>query len=177
MCFTHYRLADNLVAGDTNNEADIFVKDLSTGELTRVNTSSSGVEANYYTYDARISGDGSKVVFTSQAYNLVAGSSGSNVFVKDLNTGVLTRVNTNSSGIGDGGGSGEANISADGTKVVFTSFGSDLVANDTNNTSDIFVKDLSTGVTTLVSTSSSGSQANHLSDYANISADGTKVVF
>ena len=170
-------LADNLVAGDTNNEADIFVKDLSTGELTRVNTSSSGVEANYYTYDARISGDGSKVVFTSQAYNLVAGSSGSNVFVKDLNTGVLTRVNTNSSGIGDGGGSGEANISADGTKVVFTSFGSDLVANDTNNTSDIFVKDLSTGVTTLVSTSSSGSQANHLSDYANISADGTKVVF
>ncbi len=76
--------ADDLVAGDTNQRADVFVHDRATGETVRVDLTPTGIEANgSVLWDAVLSADGSHVAFTSEATNLVSGDTNavSDVFV------------------------------------------------------------------------------------------------
>src|SRR5438128_9634403 len=63
----------NLVPNDTNGFNDVFVRDLTSGETTRVSVSSDGEQSDSSSTDATISSDGSTVAFTSAARNLVAG--------------------------------------------------------------------------------------------------------
>ena len=88
-----------------------------------------------------------------------------------------TRVSVDSTGIqGNGESSGPA-ILVQGRYVVFTSLSSNLVPLDTNGVADIFVHDSQSGMTERVSVATDGSQGNHLSASAAISADGRYVVF
>ncbi|WP_298952390.1 Hint domain-containing protein [uncultured Methylobacterium sp.] len=136
--------ADNLVAGDTNGRADVFVKNLATGAITRVSTGTDGTQGNAESGSARISADGTTVTFTSRAGNLVPGDTNivSDVFVKDLTTGALTRVSGNASGVQGNGASNGGSLSADGSRVAFQSNATNLVPGDTNNVSDVFVADV-----------------------------------
>lgn len=68
-------------------------------------------------------------------------------------------------------------VSADGRYVAFESFASNLVPNDTNGATDIFVRDRGTGVTTRVSVTSSGGQSSWASYKPSVSADGRYVTF
>jgi Tol biopolymer transport system component len=99
------------------------------------------------------------------------------VFVKDLRTGALVLVSTDSDGNPGDGDSTEPSISADGRRVAFRSAARNLVAGDTNDATDIFVKDLATGATTRVSTNEAGEQADAPSGRPSISADGRYVTF
>ena len=148
--------ASNLVAGDTNNTWDIFIKDLSTGAITRASTAADGTQANSthdivysYTGSPVFSPDGSKVAFSSWASNLVAGDTNNtgDIFIKDLSTGAITRVSTTANGTQVRGYSSEAVFSPDGSKVAFQSATNDLVADDTNFAADIFIKDLAATTT------------------------------
>jgi Tol biopolymer transport system component len=65
--------APNLVAGDQNGKADVFVHDLRTGRTIRVSTTAEGREPNGDSFVAGISADGRVVAFTSDASNLVPG--------------------------------------------------------------------------------------------------------
>ena len=127
-----------------------------------------------------MSADGNRVAFISFASNLTVHPTKSqgNVFVRNLVTGANTLVSVNAAGNAGGNAfSGSHSISADGTKVAFSSFASDLVPNDTNNEPDIFVRDLVRGTTTLVSVSTTGTVGNKSSYRPSISADGSKVAF
>ncbi len=66
---------------------------------------------------------------------------------------------------------------ADGRYVAFSSWADNLVPGDTNGQSDIFVRDLQTGTTRLVSVASDGTQANGTSFTPSISADGDVIAF
>src|SRR5207249_4673670 len=69
-------LASNLVGGDTNGFADIFVHDRLSGATERVSVDSSGAQGNGssgYFYRPSISADGRYVAFPSLASNLVPG--------------------------------------------------------------------------------------------------------
>ena len=92
--------ADNLVAGDTNHDFDIFLKNLLTGEVTMVSTNVSGVGGNDRSLEPSFSPDGTKIAFSSWASNLVPGDSNGDreLFVKDLTNGQVTRVATDSGG-------------------------------------------------------------------------------
>ena len=171
--------ADNLVAGDTNFSTDIFRKDLETGEIVRISTDAGGAQANSDSYNAQISADGRYVVFASNADNLVAGDTNNvyDIFRKDLETGEIVRISTDAGGAQANSDSYNAQISADGRYVVFSSYANNLVAGDTNGTTDIFRKDLDTGEIVRVSTDAGGAQANSDSYNAQISADGRYVVF
>ena len=68
-------------------------------------------------------------------------------------------------------------ISADGNVVAFTSDASDLVANDNNGYSDVFVHDRTTGTTERVSVDSSGAEGDDNSWFPALSADGQLVAF
>lgn len=72
---------------------------------------------------------------------------------------------------------GNVDISGDGRFVTFTSSASNLVPNDTNGSSDVFVRDLETGTTELVSISTGGGVGSGTSNGSTISATGRFVVF
>ena len=172
--------AANLVAGDTNNDHDIFVRDTSTGTTTRVSVASDGTQGNNHSRLATISADGTKVAFISWASNLVAGDTNGreDVFVHDLSTGTTTRVS-----VANDGSQVEAvivstiSISGDGTRVAFVTNRSDLVPNDTNAALDVFVRDTAAGTTTRVSVASNGTEGNFGSDSPSLSSDGTFIAF
>lgn len=172
-----FSFGSNLVGSDLNAAADIFVKNLLTGETTRVSTSSAGVEGNGTSTDPTFALDGRHVVFQSTASNLVASDTNAvgDIFVKDLSTGTTTRLSTGSAGEEANGASSDASISGDARFAVFSSSASNLVAGDSNGFGDVFLKDLRSGATTLLS--SGGSAADSASTDAAISADGRVVAF
>lgn len=176
--------AENLVADDTNDASDVFVRDLQTGVTERVSLAEGGAQANGDSDGAHISSDGRFVVFSSNAPDLVPedtnGPYNHDVFVRELQTGVTTRVSESTAGAEANGRSWVSGISGDGSFVVFGSEGSNLVAGDTNGNPDIFVRDVNHGVTERVSVSTSGAQANARIEEkaeAAISDDGRLVVF
>jgi Tol biopolymer transport system component len=174
-----WSLADNLVPGDTNQKADIFVRDRVSGETTRVSVSSDGEESNLHSGSPSISADGRFVAFDSYATNLVPGDTNarSDVFVHDRETGQTARLSISGSGQQGNDGSYVPSISAAGRFVAFYSSASNLVPEDTNGYSDVFVHDAQTGQTIRVSVSNDGAQANRDSEYPSISADGRSVAF
>jgi Tol biopolymer transport system component len=182
--------ASNLVRGDRNGRADVFVYDRRQGRTERVNTSSSGVEADGVTFRGMVSGNGRFVGFRSRANNLVPGDTNNalDVFVYDRAKGTTTRVSVAADGAeadADGfGRSARENmfmsrpfLSANGRYIAFTSRAPNLVEGDENGTSDVFVHDLVTGRTTRVSVSADGEEANGDSFVSGISADGHVVAF
>jgi Tol biopolymer transport system component len=175
--------ATTLVAGDTNMKRDVFVHEIATGQTTRVSVDSSGVQGNgnsSYIAPPSISGDGRYVAFGSDATNLVPGDSNGDkdVFVHDLLTGQTTRVSLGIGGVQANGGSSLPTLSTDGRYVVYSSCATNLVASDTNAFCDAFVRDLWTGATTLVSVDTAGVQANqHTYPFFSISSDGRYVAF
>ncbi|MGZ8184294.1 MAG: hypothetical protein ACXWT1_20310 [Methylobacter sp.] len=170
--------ASNLVPGDGNNAADIFVRDRMNATTTRVSVNSAGLEANGGSFHASISADGRYVAFESSANNLVPGDTCcSDIFVHDRTTAITTRVSVKSSGAGGNRGSGSPFISADGRYVAFVSDASNLVTGDTNDTLDIFVHDRITAKTTRVSLDTAGGEGNNRSDTPSLSADGRYVAF
>ncbi len=177
--------ADNLVSGDTNTFADIFVHDLGTGRTTRVSRHSLGNEGDDFSAAASISADGRYVAFHSFASNLVSGDTNgvADVFVHDRlasTTGRTTRVSRHSLGNEGNDDSFSPSISADGRYVAFYSDAGNLVSGDTNGDGDIFVHDRlasTTGRTTRVSRHSLGTQGNDLSFDPSISGDGRYVAF
>jgi hypothetical protein len=171
--------ASNLVADDTNNATDIFVHDRDTGATTRVSVSSTGVEADCAADIPAISGDGKVVAFKSCAGNLVAGvvEYEWGIFIHQRDTGATTRVSVDNAGNAGNDFSYDPELSLDGRYIVFSSYATNLVANDTNAANDIFVHDRATGTTTRVSVATSGVEANDGSDYPAISEDGRYIAF
>src|SRR5215213_4188263 len=174
-----FSAATNLVSGDTNGMNDIFVRDLQSGTTVRASVSSTGAQGNNFSSGPAISADGRYVAFYSYASNLVSGDTNGRVdiFVRDLQSGVTTRVSVDSSGLQANNDSFNPALSADGRYIAFEGNATNLVSGDTNARNDIFVHDLQTGITTRVSVSSSGTQGNNFSVSASISGDGRYVTY
>jgi Tol biopolymer transport system component len=135
-------LASNLVAGDTNGKADVFVHDLTTGTTSRVSVRSNGNQANHPCLDPSITADGRYVAFRSGATNLVPGDTNgvkTDIFVHDRTTATTSRVSVRSNGNQANGYSFAPSLSADGRFVAFHSYATNLVSGDTNDMPDIFV--------------------------------------
>jgi len=171
--------ATNLVAGERNGFMDVFVWDAATTpKITRVSVASDGTEANGDSGMGGMTPDGQRVVFWSDATNLVAGGTNGarNVFVHDRVSGETTLASVAADGGLPNGSSDFGSISADGRFVAFVSYATNLVAGDTNGVRDAFVRDLLLGVTRRVSVASDGTQANGESRYGTaLSADGRYV--
>jgi Tol biopolymer transport system component len=128
-----------------------------------------------------VSSNGQYVAFTSDSDGIVSGDTNGfpDVFVHDFSSGSNTLVSVSLYGANSGNGNswGPA-ISADGRYVAFVSSATNLVANDTNNATDIFLRDMQTGSTMLVSQDAGGvGEGNGNSSAPQISADGRHVLF
>lgn len=153
--------ATNLVVGDINGVADIFLRDRQLGTTERVSVGTAGMEANGDSDIPALSPDARFVVFSSLATNLVVGDTTSDdfdVFLHDRQTGVTERISEALAGGDANAGSRGTAVSADGRYVAFASNASNLVANDTNGWPDIFVKDRQAATMTRVSLDAAGNE-------------------
>lgn len=167
--------ASNLVPGDTNGSADVFVRDRWAGTTRRVSVSSAEVPGNLSSGGPAISADGRYVMFLSDASNLVPGDTAgfADVFVRDRWAGTTRRIEARLTGRNYP----DASMSDDGRYVSFLSEASDLVPGDTNGWQDVFVNDRRTGVTRLASVTATGAPANGFSSRAVMSRSGRYVLF
>ncbi len=172
--------------GDSPFRLNVFVRDLQAATTTLASISSDGNAGGNgasFSFRRNISTDGRFVTFASRAANLVNGSdtnNGFDVFVRDLQAGTTALVSlTRDAGVNAGAGeSFEPSISDDGRFIAFSSDAPNLVASDTNNSIDVFLRDLQTGTTTLVSRNNDGQNSgNAISDSPLITRDGSFVVF
>ena len=118
-------------------------------------------------------------MFRSLATNLVDNDTNGvwDIFVHDIGTGNTERVSVATDGTQANSGSFSAQISDDGRFVVFRSNASNLVADDSNQRFDIFVRDRSAGETVRVSIPDGGGEPDNHSYLPAISGDGTCIVF
>lgn len=167
------------LSSDDGDFSDVFVRDLTTGATQLVTIGTEGQPANYYSYRAWISGDGRLVSFRSGASNLVVDDSNSrdDAFVRDLASGVTTLISRDRAGVPAAGNSVDPVIAADGSAIAYFSYADGIVAGDRNGHADVFVYDLATRRTTLVSQRGDGVAADGESYYPMISGNGDLVAF
>src|SRR5438477_3172456 len=172
-----------LLLGNSSSEAAGSLRSVSTTERNNVAGAGSSFTPIFNT-------DGRFIAFVSNAKNLVTNTvpgPNLNVFVRDLANSNTVLVSANI--VGNGGGNADANspsISSNGQFVAFSSAASNFANNDTNDAPDIFVRDLASGMTTLVSVDVTGVSSagvlsswtrHRLSSNPQISADGRWVIF
>ena len=98
------------------------------------------------------------------------------IYVRDLVANTTEKVSVPMSGSIDADAF-KASISGDGRTVVFASAASNIVPGDTNETTDVFLRDLDAGTTQLISVAAGGGPADFRSAGPDFSADGSTVVF
>lgn len=172
--------ASDLVAGDNNGATDVFIYDALSNHTVLVSVNAAGTgSGNALSFAPQFSADGRVVAFVSAASDLAANDNNgtADVFVRRLDSGTTLLVSANTSGQSGAGGSASPVISTNGRFVAFTSTATDLVTGDTNNTSDIFWRDLALNQTRLVSVNQAGGVANGYSYNPTISSSGFRVAF
>ena len=174
--------ATNLGPTDLNSRYDVYVRDRQLGTNLLCSRNLAGTDGGSEdSYDPIISGNGQVVVFYSYATNLVTGDTNGTGDIFAFNTTTHTRQLV-SVALGGGVANNDSfnpSISTDGRYVTFQSYATNLVANDSNgDISDIFVRDLLAGTTTLISGNCNGLGGGNDGSYApSISGDGRYITF
>jgi hypothetical protein len=164
----------------TGNVRAVYWVRLSDGSHGSVSQVSDGVETTNLTPSAPlISGNGGFVVFTSSEPRYLSGTPAGfkQVFVRNLQSGELTLVSANQAGVAGDGDSKNAVISQDGRYVAFESDANDLVPNDSNQVTDVFLRDLVERQTSLISAAPRGAGGNAPSLRPWMNAAGDIVLF
>jgi Tol biopolymer transport system component len=178
--------ATNLSNADNDTRRDLFVKDLQTGAVVLASTAADGTRGDRRGIAGlpQVSDDGKIVVFATNATFDPAHEAQecydpqddeyfdctpAQVYVKNLVTGQVTLLTDGSQG-GALSGTRSLSLTGDGRKLALGTL-QQFVAEDTNNSSDIYVIDLDTRQTVRATTPAVGGYFPHLSD------DGTRIVF
>jgi Tol biopolymer transport system component len=186
--------ASDLAAGDTNGFVDVFLYDRTTGaNAVASHAAGSAASADSISLTPTVSGDGSAVVYMSDAANLDGNVTDTNgardVFRLDRAAGTNALLSRRTAGLPSltaGGASSITDfpaptVSRDGRWVAFTSSAPNLAPGqvDSNNDNDVFLRDRRTGTTILVSRSAASAAAagNRLSTGPSVSSDGRYVAY
>lgn len=147
-------------------------------ELVSISTGNE-ISSSSDSFNGSVDASGRYVVFDSSSPELVPPDffSFQDVFLRDRQLGVTTRISMSSDSDGPDGSSYAPVISADGRWIVFVSDATNLVGNDTNGQSDVFLCDRLSGKITRVSVGAGGVQSNGFSNQCVVSANGRFVAF
>jgi Tol biopolymer transport system component len=174
---------------DTNGKPDVYMRDLATNETFLVSRATNlGTVGNGQSETPAISDSGTRIAFASEATNLGGPTDSSEqIYTREIplpgqtSTNPVTFVSRGDGILGNlpNDTSSDPSISDDGDKVAFQSSASNLVADDDNGSSDIFVRQISAATTRLASRAdgAKGAPGNGDSVDPSISGDGGQVVF
>ncbi len=171
------------IVPDNTASRDIFVRDRQTGTTELVSKATNGGEADGPSIFPGISADGRYVVFESFASDIVSEDGGfADIYVRDRVTGSARRVNLTPEGGGANNDSLTPSISANGQYVAYTSLASNILPTDSNGVRDVFLVDLETNGTEIISIATDGTQGNLDSGGfgaggGHVTGDGRYVVF
>ena len=172
--------ADGMSDRDADGFENVYRKDRATGSIELVTVAADGGPANGDSHGARISDDGNRVVFVSDATNLHAGAStpGERVFVRDIAQGrtiVASRGDGSQGAVVEGH---DADISGDGRTVAFVTAAA-LDVKDGNSLNDVYARRLATDATILVSRKDGrdGAVGPSQSEQPSVSGDGLRIAF
>lgn len=172
--------ANDIISGDTNGQPDVFVRDRKLNTIARVDVSNTGGQLANGANEFRMSANGRFVGFIYKGADIGVGSTNGKfqLYVRDLKNNTTELISTTSSGgLANDTVSSKFEISADGRYVVFSTTSTNIVPNDTNGYSDVFIRDRRLGTTTLLSKTPSGNVGNLSSLRPAISCDGAYVAF
>ena len=177
--------AGNLDDDAFSGYSHVYRHDLQTGETLLVDAPTDGGLTLYATIDfpglePSLSADGRFVTFPGRSWNLHAddGNSPLHIFLRDMESDEIEVVSVNDAGTGgDAEGGGTSFISADGRYVLFDSESADLVADDTNEARDVFLRDRQSSRTYRLSVGPAGEQADPRNFIGDLSGDGRFALF
>lgn len=177
--FVAFLSAATTLAGVTNHHVQCYVKDRVTGDIQLVSRNPSGDAANQDCGELRISADGSVVVFSTSASNLVASDTNDimDCYLYDRAEDSVELVSLGPNGEHGDYESREPVASSDGRYVAFTSYAHDFAENDDNGTYDVFLRDRYLNTTVTISVTPSGHVGNDQSHAEDITSDGGQVLF
>jgi len=174
---TFVSLSPDLVRGDTNDAADVFVRDRLRRTTARVSVGPDG-EAAEASGEAVISGNGRRVVFSTASALVPADRNDTvDVYVRDRWARRTTLVSQAPDGAAGDGPSFLAHLSGTGRYVAFQSSAGDLVRGDTDGVEDAFVRDVVTGRTERVSVLPAGRGEVAAGTEPRITRNGARVLF
>jgi uncharacterized repeat protein (TIGR01451 family) len=166
--------ATDLGPADTDQESDVYVRDLASGAVTRIKPAPDAC-GPAHSGSPVFSPDGSKIAFVRGHWN----DNGSDVYVHDLASGTteLVSVHTDPDSCDEVSG-GRLDFTPDGSRLVFQSTAGDLGPPDTNGVEDLYLRDLDVDTSSLVSVNGAGTDAgNGSSSDPDVSPDGALVTF
>lgn len=175
--------AEDLVANDSNGREDVFIINVTNGAITLVSADISGTNSgNRISFDPRISTDGRFVAFYSESTNLVAGATNpyGDIYLRDTVSGSTRLISVNTNGTGPGNDySSELEMTPDARFIVFTSYSTNLSANDLNGfDQDVFLRDTNSATCEAISLNSAGTGTGNSDSYGpSVSGDGRYVAF
>jgi Tol biopolymer transport system component len=166
---------------ESGSETGVWVRDLA-AERTFLASRADGPDGGPANAESRypaLDADGSRVAFASYATNLGDGDTDGlvDIHMRDLDSGRTILV---SRAVGGAKGDGESvisDISADGTRVAFSSQSTNLGDGDTDPQPDVHLRDLAAETTTLVSATPDGAKSNGSVYRLSLDASGTRVAF
>jgi Tol biopolymer transport system component len=174
--------ASNLVANDTNARSDIFLKDMNSAVTTRISQRQNGAQLAAPSNRPSINGAGTKIVFNSNAGNIVPGdiNAQTDCFLYDVNKGAagIERISLGDNDQQLNGYNFRCDIAGDNDAVVWVSDATNVMTGvpGTPNRA-VYVRDLAAGTTELISRTPTGGYPTKTSTRAAISADGRFVVY
>ncbi len=170
--------ATNLIDDDDNAFSDIFAFNISGDTITKISADTGSDDSDGNSTLPRISGDGSSVVFLSEASDLVSADTNNlqDVFLYTFSDESIIRVNEGSPQNADGV-SDNPSISTDGNYVAFQSSATNLTSGDSNDADDIFVYDVENSSVTRISVTDTGNQLVQSSTTPSINSSGQFIAF
>ena len=171
--------ASNLTHHPPNGYGQVFVRDRQMGTVELISVNASGKLANSDCTDPGISADGTVVSFATQATNLAANDENSkvDVYVRDRDVPTTELVSVGDAEQLSNDNAWVPSLSADGQVVAWVSGATNLTANDSDTSYDVFVRDRGAGTTVLASVDSAENKEAKGSWAPSLSADGSLVVF
>ena len=138
--FVAFTTTAALVSADRNGVTDVYVHDRQARTTTLVSVTANNQAGNGESRRPSISSDGRSIAFVSEASNLVANDTSgfTEAFVRDLLSKTTTRVAVSPSQRQGNGRCPVSVLGADASVVAVQSDASNLVTDDTNDTTDVF---------------------------------------
>jgi Tol biopolymer transport system component len=176
----------DLVANDSNDASDVFVRDLTMESTELESQHAAGISSQtslrgYVGSGSSMTADGRYIAFAASGVGLLKNYTNNSreIIIRDLLTASNFLVSVDQGGLGDANGDSiDPMISADGHFIAFASNATNLVSNDTNIDSDIFVRDLQLSSTALASLNTDNTGSSGGASFSpSISADGRYILF
>ena len=175
---TYISVANNIDLSDDNNKYDVFLWDRQTGTSKLVTKTYDGTPLVANNRNPYISGNGKYIAFISDAKNLVPNTNATfrHLFLYDVNADSISLISRSTNGVQANNANLIPRISDNCRFISYVSKANNLVDNDSNNSTDLFVYDSILKTTERVNLTNAGQELNANVDFVSAINDNGQIL-